>query len=102
MNTKQEAVQIDFYYENDVTEKDLKNIVKKVQTFCKNADYVTTSAFFTSRYQIQVIITFVDSDHKLYDNVRYALNRLIDSHKQPATYGWSLNVSDLLVKKVSA
>jgi hypothetical protein len=99
---KQESVQIEFTYENDVTEKDLKNIARKVQTFRKNCGYSTDVAFFATRHNIEVIVTFNETDRKIFDNVRYSLNRLIDSHKQPATYGWSLNVSDLLVEKVSA
>ncbi len=99
---KQESVQIEFTYENDVTEKDLKNIARKVETFRKNCGYDNDVAFFATRHNIEVIITFVEADRKIFDNVRYALNRLIDSHKQPATYGWSLNVCDLLVAKVGA
>ena len=33
------ATDIEFSYENDVTEKDLRNIVKKVETFRKNCEY---------------------------------------------------------------
>lgn len=99
---KQEAVEVEFTYDNDVTEKDLKNIARKVQTFCKNCEYETVVAFFATRHTITVMISFVNGDRKLVDVVRYPLNRLIDSHKQPATYGWSLNVSDLLVEKIGA
>ena len=42
---KQESVQIEFTYENDVTEKDLKNIARKVETFRKNCGYDNDVAF---------------------------------------------------------
>jgi hypothetical protein len=104
MNTadRQEATQIYFYFENDVTEKDLRSIVKKVETFRKNCEYNTTVAFFMSRNEIQVVVTFIDVDRHLFDRTRSSLGRLIDSHKQPATYGWSLDVSNLMREKVSA
>lgn len=93
---KHEAVQIEFTYENDVTEKDLKSIVRKVETFRKNCQYDTTVAYFATRHNIEVVVTFVTDSYKLVDVVRSSLNRLIDSHKQPATYGWGLNVRDLV------
>lgn len=97
------AADIEFSYEDDVTEKDLRSIVKKVETFRKNCEYSSTVSFFLSRNTIQVVITFLDVDHKVYDKLRYPLNRLIDTHKQPATYGWSLEVSDLMTQiKVGA
>jgi len=99
---KHEAVEIEFTYENDVTEKDLKSIVRKVETVRKNAEYETIVSYFSTRHNIVVILTFLDVDGKLFDRVRGSLTRLIDSHKQPAFYGWSLNVSNLLVEKISA
>ena len=99
---RQEATDIQFYFENDVTEKDLRSIVKKVETFRKNCEYDTTVAFFMSRNEIKVLITFIDVDRHLFDRTRSSLGRLIDSHKQPATYGWSLNVSDFMRAKVGA
>jgi len=94
--TDQEAVDICFSFENECTQKELRNIVKKVETFRKNCEYNTVVAFFYSRHEVTVVITFIDTDRHLFDRTRYALGKLIDSHKQPATYGWSLNVNALM------
>lgn len=90
-NTKTESTLIDFSFEQDVTEKDLKKIAKKVATVCKNSEYDSVVSYFTSRNNIQVIITFIDTDNKIFDKMRSPITRLIDSHKEPATFEWSLD-----------
>jgi uncharacterized membrane protein YjjP (DUF1212 family) len=58
---------------------------------------------FSFENECTVVITFIDTDRHLFDRTRYALGKLIDSHKQPATYGWSLNVNALMaLTKVGA
>ena len=101
--TEEEAVHIDFSYENPATAKDIRNIVRKVSTFRKNCEYNTVVAFFYSRHTLTVVITFIDTDRHLFDRNSYALGKLIDSHKQPATYGWSFSVNALMAStKVGA
>jgi hypothetical protein len=85
------SVEISFCFENDITQKDLESITKKVNTFSKNTDYETIVSIFHSRNEINAILMFDVSNggsHKIYDELRSRLTRLIDSHKQAATYGW--------------
>ena len=96
LNTKTVAASIEFSFEDQVTDKDLKKIAKKVTTVCNNADYQTVVAYFVSHKSIEVIITFLDINHKIFDKMRTPLYRLIDSHKQPATFGWSLDTNAIL------
>ena len=100
--TKTEAVSIEFHFEQDVTEKDLKSIVRKVETVRKNADYQTLVSYFADRHNIVVVLTFIDADGKLFDCMRTPLTRLIDSHKQVAFYGWGLSVKNLTEEMVGA
>jgi len=97
-----ETVLISFYFETNVTRNDLKRIVRKVNTVCKNAEYETIVSYFASNNEIEVVITFLDTSHRVFDAMRTPLTRLIDSHKQAATYGWSLNVVGLVEEKVVA
>ena len=100
--TQHESVSINFYFENRITRNDFKRIVRKVNTVCKNAEYETMVSYFTSNKEIQVIVTFLDANHRIFDSMRTPLTRLIDSHKEAATYGWSLNVLGLVDEKVVA
>ena len=87
---KYTTVKISFYYEQDVTDKNYANIEKKVTTVINNADYVAVASFFVERNQIEAIISFdvTGYGNKIYDELRSPLTRLIDSHKQAATYEW--------------
>ena len=85
------SVKISFYYEADVTQKQIDNITKKVTTVINNADYTATASFFAERNQIEAIVTFDVTGgyaNGIYDQLRSRLNRLIDSHKEAATYQW--------------
>ena len=84
------AVEIEFTFENDVTKAAFDNIVRKVGTVTKNAQYESTTVFFANFHTVRAIVTFdVSYDSmKIYDSLRAPLQRLIDSHKQAATYGW--------------
>ena len=99
-NSNTVAVSIEFSFEQGATPQDLKKIAKKVNTVRKNSHYQTVVAYFAHHNTIEVIITFIDIDNKIFDKMRSPLYRLIDSHKEPATYGWSLDssrISDLAV-----
>lgn len=96
---KNQSASIHFYFEDGVDVNKLKRIARKINTVCKNADYETTVAYFASNKEIQVIITFLDASHHIFDEMRTPLTRLIDSHKEVATYGWSLDVLHLLAEK---
>ena len=94
MNAKTAAVKIEFSFENDVTSKDFIAIEKKVETVRKNLPVDSTVNLFSDRFSIEVVITYVDSDcsRNDFNKMQSIFTRLINSHKQPATYGWN-NVS---------
>ena len=87
---KYTTVKISFYYEEDVTQKQIDNITKKVTTVINNAEYVAVASFFTERQEIEAIVSFdvTDGGYKIYDELRACLTRLINTHKQAATYQW--------------
>jgi hypothetical protein len=100
--TKNETVSINFHFENGATRNDLKRIVRKVNTVCNNSKYQTIVSYFSNYKEIEVVITFIDASYRIGTEMNSALTRLIDSHKDSATYGWSLNVVGLVNEKVSA
>ena len=87
---KYTTVKINFYYTDDVTQKQIDNITKKVTTVINNADYLAIASFFSERQEITAVISFdvTNGGHKIYDELRTRLTRLIDSHKEAATYEW--------------
>jgi len=101
MNAKTSAVKIEFSFENDVTRKDLIAIEKKVQTVRNNLPVDSTVNFFSDRFLIEVVITYIDSDcsNREFSKMNSIFTRLINSHKQPATYGWN-NMSFLDMESV--
>jgi hypothetical protein len=85
------AVEIDFYFEERViSQKDYANIKKKVTTLAKNSEYPAIVSIFTSASNVKAIISFdiTGAGFGIYADLFSRLNRLINSHKQPATYGW--------------
>jgi hypothetical protein len=90
MTTSTSAVKIQFSFENEVGVKNIAAIEKKVATLRNNLDIDTTMNIFSERYSIEVILTF-DSNYSRRESsqLQTLLNRLINSHNQPATYGWS-------------
>ena len=86
------TLELSFSYENDVTQKELNNIGKKVTTFINNVEYNSNVGVFVNRHEIRTIITFdiTDGGHRIYDEIRSRISRLIDSHKQPATAEWAM------------
>lgn len=100
--TKNQTASISFSFENGATRNDFKRIIRKINTVCKNAEYQTIVSFFSNYNEIQVVITFIDANYRIFDSMRTPLTRLIDSHKEAATYTWSMNVDGLLTEKVVA
>lgn len=90
MTTSTSAVKIQFSFENEVGAKNIASIEKKVATLRNNLDIDTTVNIFSELYSIEVILTF-DSNYSRRESsqLQTLLNRLINSHNQPATYGWS-------------
>lgn len=90
MTTSTSAVKIQFSFENEVGVKNIAAIEKKVATLRNNLDIDTTMNIFSELYSIEVILTF-DSNYSRRESsqLQTLLNRLINSHNQPATYGWN-------------
>lgn len=86
------TAKVSFDFPDSFTETQYKNIERKVNTLCKNAEWDATYAIYASAFSIDVIITFDISERErfFYDAMRSPMQRLIDSHKMPATYGWSV------------
>jgi hypothetical protein len=103
MTTKTSAVKIEFSFENDVTRKDFIAIEKKVETARKNLPFDSTVNLFSDRFSIEVVITYLDSDcsNRDFGKMNSICTRLINSHKQPATFGWN-NISFLDMESVKA
>ena len=105
MATKTSAVKIEFSFENECTRKDFIAIEKKVETARNNLPFNSTVNLFSSRFSIEAVITYIDSDcsGRDFDKMNSIFTRLINSHKQPATYGWStMSFLDLESTKVGA
>lgn len=89
------TVKVDFSFADEMSDVAYKRIVKKVTTLRKNAEYDSAVAIFSDRFSLTAIITFHDIDHKIYDKMRSPLTRLIDSHKEPATFQWDNVVNEI-------
>ena len=93
---KFESVKIEFSFAEKWGEKELENLKKKVTTWAGNAPFESTISVFPTYHEIQFVVTF-DVTDKYYaqDQGAWAnskLQRLIDSHKQPATCQWGTSV----------
>jgi hypothetical protein len=84
------AIKVEFSFDNDVTRKEMISIEKKVATLRNNLDIDTNVVIFNDRNSIEVILTF-DSNYSRRESsqLQTLLNRLINSHKESATYGWN-------------
>lgn len=84
------AIKIEFFYTEDVTRKNVASIEKKVATLRNNLDIDTTVNIFNERNEIEVILTF-DANYSRRESAQLQtlLNRLINTHKEPATYCWN-------------
>ena len=105
MATKTSAVKIEFSFENEVTRKEFIAIEKKVETARNNLPFNSTVNLFSSRFSIEAVITYINSDcsGRDFDKMNSIFTRLINSHKQPATYGWNtISFLDLESSKVGA
>ena len=88
---KYESLRIQFYFDGDMQDKDVRRITSKVATFTNNSGYKYVTSVFIERHEIQYVITFdVTNDYAgIYDALRSKTQRLIDSHKEAATSQWS-------------
>jgi hypothetical protein len=93
MTRKIEAADVDFYFEDAVTQKDFDSVVRKVQNHINRNEYALSALFFTTNHNITAVIQYDVSqirDKAWHKFIAAPLNRLIDSHKQAATYGWNM------------
>jgi hypothetical protein len=88
---KYESLRIQFFFSDGYEDKDLRRITSKVFTFTKNSDYQYVTSLFIERNEIQFVVTFdvTEDGHRIFDELDKPLQRLIDSHKEPATSQWS-------------
>lgn len=88
---KYESLRIQFFFENDFQDKDVRRITSKVATFTNNSGYRYVTSVFIERHEIQYVITFdvTNDGHAIFDRLRTKAQRLIDSHKEAATSQWS-------------
>jgi hypothetical protein len=95
MNTltnKLVGVELSFHFPKEVIADDLAKIKRKVQRMIEGSDYSANAMFFADRYNIRVVIGYEVVDfnpYKTYDQMKKPLQRLIDSHPEAATYGFS-------------
>jgi len=91
-NTKLVGVECSFHFSNAVTGDDLARIERQVQRTIEGLEYSANSMFFISHKEVRAVIGIeIDgfNPYKSYDELRKPLQRLIDSHKEEATYGFS-------------
>ena len=88
---KYESLRIQFFFENDFQDKDVRRITSKVATFTNNSGYQYVTSVFVERHEIQFVITFdvTDDGNAIFDELRSKTQRLIDSHKEAAMSQWS-------------
>jgi len=86
------TVKVSFFFEEGWTANEYEKYEKKINRFISNTDAPTTASIFADRTTIEAIIQ-IDNNYidKQYEKQIYRrLQNMIDSHKQPATYGWSM------------
>jgi hypothetical protein len=89
---KYESLRIQFYFDGEYEDKDVRRITSKVHTFTKNSGYENVTSVFIERHEIQYVITFDVTDcgwSTIFTELDRPLSRLIDSHKEAATAQWS-------------
>ena len=87
------GAEVEFHFEDGVTQKDYDKIVTKVQRHIDKSAYPTSALFFADHKIVRVIFTYTLrhwNKSRAYDELGKPLMRLIDSHKQVAFYSWSL------------
>lgn len=91
-HTKLFGVELSFHFPQGVTGDDLAKIKIKVQRTMAHFDYSVNAMFFVDNNYIRAVIGFEIENfnpYKTYDEFRKPLQRLIDSHKEAATYAFS-------------
>lgn len=89
---KYESLRIQFYFDGEYEDKDIRRITSKVHTFTKNSGYEHVTSVFIERHEIQYVITFDVTEcgwSTIFNELDKPLSRLIDSHKEAATSQWS-------------
>jgi len=87
---KYEAMKIDFHFESPVTLQDINKLTKKVGTFCMNTGYENVTSSFITNDQVTFVINFeISNVMSCITELAPKAERLINSHKQAATYEWS-------------
>ncbi len=89
---KFESVKIQFSFAERWGNKELENLKKKVATWANKAPFESTTSVFPTYHEIEFVVTFdVTERYPRQDLVAWCnswLQKLIDSHKEPATVHW--------------
>ena len=90
--TKLVGVELSFHFPQGITGDDLVKIKSKVQRTMSHSEYSVNAMFFIDNNNIRAVIAYDIDDfnpYKTYDQLKKPLQRLIDSHKEAATFGFS-------------
>ena len=89
------AAEVTFYFEtSEVKAKDYEKFNAKIQRFVNNNEFALSAILLVQSDQLTAIIEFDVTNcnaKNVYDYLAPKLTRLIDAHKEPATYGWAHN-----------
>lgn len=91
-HTQLVGVELSFHFPQGITGDDLTKIKTKVQRTMAHSDYSVNAMFFIDNNNIRAVLGYSVDDfnpYKTYDQLKKPLQRLIDSHPEAATYGFS-------------
>lgn len=86
------GVELEFHFPDGVYQKELETIKDKIHRHCSKSNYSSNAMFFFEHNFIRVVIGYEVDDfnpRSTYNELSKPLTRLINSHKEAATYRWS-------------
>lgn len=92
LTSKLVGVELSFHFPQGIKQDDLERIKRKVQRMVEGIDYSVNAMFFIDNNNIRAVLGYDITDfnpYKTYDELKKPLQRLIDSHPEAATYGFS-------------
>jgi hypothetical protein len=92
LTSKLVGVELSFHFPQGIKGDDLARIKRKVQRMVEGLDYSVNAMFFVDNNNIRAVLGYDITDfnpYKTYDELKKPLQRLIDSHPEAATYGFS-------------
>lgn len=91
MNNKNTTVAVTFHYEDNFDYSTSEKFTKKIQQFVDNTDVPVIASVFIARSTCEAIFVFdeIYMDKDDWKKTERRLTTLINSHKQPATWGFA-------------